>query len=86
VKAKDAAGNTDASPAAISWTITSPTSTCSTKVGNTDNDTNNQVNINDILAILSSYGQPSTNNCADANKDGTINMSDISIVLSNYGT
>ena len=58
--------------------------TCSTKQGDTNND--NAVNILDISAILSAYGQTNTTSCIDVNKDKSINILDISLVLSKYGT
>ena len=60
------------------------TTTCSTKQGDTNGD--NAVNILDISAILSSYGQTGYSSCNDVTKDGSINIQDISLVLSKYGT
>ena len=57
---------------------------CSTKQGDANND--NLVNILDISAILSAYGQSSSSSCADVNKDGSVNIQDLSLVLSKYGT
>lgn len=58
--------------------------TCSSKQGDANGD--NSVNILDISAILSSYGQTNTTSCTDVNNDKSINILDISLVLSKYGT
>ena len=73
-------------PTGVSWcsSSTTPPPTCSTKQGDTNND--NAVNILDISAILSAYGQTSSTSCTDVTKDGNINIQDISLVLSKYGT
>lgn len=59
-------------------------STCPTKQGDANGD--NSVNILDISAILSAYGQTNTTSCIDVNKDKSINILDISLVLSKYGS
>lgn len=78
VRAKDAAGNTDATPATITWTITATTTN---KPGDVNAD--GSVNITDISIVLKTYG--TTNTQADLDKNGTVNILDIAIILRNYG-
>jgi hypothetical protein len=85
--ATDIIGNLRQSPpdaGAYEYTGTTGGTTCSTKQGDTNNDT--AVNILDISSILSAYGQTSSTSCNDVTKDGSINIQDISLVLSRYGT
>ena len=43
------------------------------------------VNITDISALLSAYGQTGSSLAADLDKNGSVNIADLSIILTNYG-
>jgi hypothetical protein len=77
VRATDAAGNTDPTPATQSWTITSTTAL----TGDINHD--GVVNILDLSVLLSHYGTNYV--AADLNNDNIVNIFDLSILLGNYG-
>ena len=50
-----------------------------------DTDNNGEINVNDLLNVLSDFGSPSPDSGGDVNEDGNVNVTDLLAVLSRFG-